>query len=550
MGYTRGFCSLPSIFLAQASTRNSEQFKAHIRKITNNLEPKTNRVSQLTDEKKKTNIWVNPNTSKASNFRQRTFDSRYTSLNKLAESLNSCLPVEKDVFNIIDINFGSKLGDQDGVFILNNMSNPQTARIVLRYFLGTCSLSWKLVLYNVTLKVFRKCKVLDSAEELFDEMVMRGVAPDLVTFSTIIACARMCSAPGKAVAWFERMLEFGVQPDDAMFAVMIDAYGRVGNVDMALKLYERAKIENWRIGVAAFTTVIRINGTIGNFSWCLNVFRDMKARGIKPNLGCYNTLLDAIARAKLHWEVRSIHQEMLRSGLKPGWATHAALLRTYCKARYGDAAMNVYRDMKVNRMVLDNGLYNTLLSMCADVGFVDEAVAIFEEMKRSKDCQPDSRTFSTLITILSKYGKVSEAEATLEEMLDAGFEHDIYVLTNLIQCYRKSNLVNDVVRTLDIIMELNIAPNERSCSCLFKVMTHTPREKHDKVIRCIAKANPKLGKLVKLVMKADREDECFKNEASELFAHVGDDVRKAYCDGSGLDYMFVPFEKQRKGNLF
>ncbi|GJR96224.1 pentatricopeptide repeat-containing protein [Tanacetum coccineum] len=463
-------------------------------------------------------------------------------------NLNSCLPVEKDVFNIIDINFGSKLGDQDGVSILNNMSNPQTARIVLRYFLGTCSLSWKLVLYNVTLKVFRKCKVLDSAKELFDEMVMRGVPPDLVTFSTIIACARMCSAPSKAVAWFERMLEFGVQPDDAMFAMMIDAYGRVGNVDMGLKLYERAKIEKWRIGVAAFTTVIRINGTIGNFSGCLNVFRDMKAHGIKPNLGFYNTLLDAIARAKLHWEVRFIHQEMLRSGLKPGWATHAALLRAYCKARCGDAAMNVYCDMKVNRMVLDNGIYSTLLSMCADVGFVDEAVAIFEEMKRSKDCQPNSRTFSTLITILSKYGKVSKAEATLEEMLDAGFEHDIYVLTNLIQCYRKSNLVNDVVRTLDIIMELNIAPNERSCSCLLKVMTHTPREKHEKVIRCIAKANLKLGKLVKLVMKADREDECFKNEASELFAHVGDDVRKAYCDG--LIDLCVSLEKPEKATYF
>ncbi|KAL8249113.1 hypothetical protein R6Q59_005981 [Mikania micrantha] len=515
---------------------------------SNKFKSKNSNLYQSADQKPKSYIWVNPKSSKSSKFIQKSYDSRYNSLTQVAEALNSCLPVEEDVFSILDCNLGSKLVEQDGIAIINNMINPKTSRIVLEYFLGRCNLSWKLVLYNVTLKVFRKCKDLDGAEKVFDEMLQRGVAPDIVTFSTVIGCARMCGLPGKAVEWFERMSEFKIQPDDAIFSVMIDAYGRIGNVDMALNLYARSRVENWSLGAVTFTTVIRIYGTIGDYNQCLSVFREMKAHGIKPNLDCYNTLLNAITRAKRMSEVKSIHQEIMSSGLRPGWATYAALLRAYCKACCGDDAMNVYSEMKVKGMVLNNVLYNTLLSMCADIGFVGEAIAIFEDMKMSKDCEPDTRTFSTLITMFSRYDKVSEAETTLKEMLEAGFKHDIYVLTNLIQCYVKSHLRDDASRTLDMIMELDLSLDERYISCLLKVMTQMPQEDLGMVARCIDRANPKLGGVVKLVAGLGGVDEIFENEASEVLAHVGGDVKRTYCDC--LIDLCIHLKKPEKASYF
>ncbi|KAI3718595.1 hypothetical protein L6452_19473 [Arctium lappa] len=377
----------------------------------------------------------------------------------------------------------------------------------------------------------RKRKDVDAAEELFDEMLQRGVTPDNSTFSMIIRCAQMSCLPGKAVEWFERMPEFGIQPDDATYASMIDSYGRVGNVKMALQLYDRSKIEKWHLSTNTFTTLIRIHGTTGNLNGCLTVFEEMKALGIKPDAICFNTLLDAICRAKLPWVIKSIHQQILISGLNPGFATFASLLRAYCKSCCGDEAMNVYKEMMAKGMELNTLLYNTLLRMCVEIGFVDEATAIFEDMKRSMDGQPNSRTFSSLITIYSSCGKVSEAEATLEEMLEAGYRRDIYVLTDLIQCYSKSNRTDDVVRTLERIMELDITPNEQSCICLLKVMTQAPREELAKVTRCIERVNPKLGNVVKLMVESsDVEDETFKNEVSEVVSQVGDDARKPYCN--------------------
>ncbi|XVE87637.1 hypothetical protein DITRI_Ditri19aG0003700 [Diplodiscus trichospermus] len=486
--------------------------------------------SHSPDAKTKSYAWVNPRSPRASRLRQLSYDSRYSSLLKVSESLDSCNPNEQDVLTVLS-SLGTDVSEQDAVVILNNMSNPQTALLALHYFQNIVKEpSRPVILYNVTIKVFRKSKDLDGAEKLFDEMLQRGVMPDNITFSTLISCARVCALPGKAVEWFEKMPTYGCDPDDVTYSAMIDAYGRAGNVDMALTLYDRARTEKWRIDPVTFSTLIKIYGISGNYDGCLNVYEEMKALGVKPNLVIYNSLLDAMGRAKRPWQAKTIYKEMTTNGISPNWATYAALLRAYGRARYGEDALNVYKEMKDKGLELTVILYNTLLAMCADVGCVDEAVEIFEDMKKSGTCEPDSWTFSSLITIFSCSGKVSEAEEMVNKMLEAGFEPNIFVLTSLIQCYGKAQRTDDVVRTFNQVFELGITPDDRFCGCLLNVMAQTPREELVKLTDCIEKANPKLGHVVKLLVEEQNGEGNFKNEASELFNYIGSDVKKAYCN--------------------
>lgn len=449
---------------------------------------------------------------------------------KLAESLDVCNPDEADVFDVLN-GFGGKLFEQDAVVTLNNMTNPKTAPLVLKYVLGKLKPSKEVILYNVTMKVFRKCKNLEKAEKLFDEMVDRGVKPDNATFTTLISCARQCALPSRAVEWFEKMPSSGCEPDDVTFSAMIDAYGRAGNVDMALSLYDRARTEKWRIDPVTFSTLIRIYGVSANYDGCLNIYEEMKALGVTPNLVIYNRLLDAMGRAKRPWQAKIIYKDLISNGFTPNWNTYAALIRAYGRARYGDDALSTYREMKEKGLVLNVILYNTLLSMCADIGYVDEAFEIFEDMKSSGTSEPDSWTFSSMITVYSCSGKVSEAEAALHEMREVGFEPNLFILTSLIQCYGKAKRTDDVVRTFDQVLELGITPDERFCGCLLNVMTQTPREEIAKLIDCVEKANPKLGHVVKLlVQERDCEEGVFKKETSKLIDSIGSDVKKAYLN--------------------
>ncbi|XP_007026347.2 PREDICTED: pentatricopeptide repeat-containing protein At4g16390, chloroplastic [Theobroma cacao] len=483
-----------------------------------------------TGSSSKSYVWVNPRSPRASRLRQLSYDSRYSSLVKVAETLDSCNPNEHDVLSVLS-RLGNDVLEQDAVVVLNNMSNPHTALLALNHFQRILKkTSREVILYNVTMKVFRKFKDLDGAEKLFDEMLQKGVKPDNVTFSTLISCARVCALPDKAVEWFEKMPTYGCDPDDVTYSAMIDAYGRAGNVDMAFNLYDRARTEKWRIDPVTFSTLIKIYGISGNYDGCLNVYEEMKALGAKPNVVIYNTLLDAMGRAKRPWQAKTIYKEMTNNGFSPNWATYAALLRAYGRARYGEDALNIYKEMKDKGLELTVILYNTLLAMCADVGYADEAVEIFEDMKNSGICKPDSWTYSSLITIYSCSGKVSEAEGIVDEMLEAGFEPNIFVLTSLIQCYGKAQHTDDVVRTFNRVLELGITPDDRFCGCLLNVMTQTPREELAKLTDCIKKANPKLGHVVKLLVEEQDGQGNFKNEASELFNCIGSDVKKAYCN--------------------
>ncbi|KAM1320458.1 hypothetical protein EV2_005565 [Malus domestica] len=186
--------------------------------------------------------------------------------------------------------------------------------------------------------------------------------------------------------------------------------------------------------------------------------------------------------------------------------------------------------MKEKGLELNVILYNTLLAMCADVGYTNEAVEIFEEMKTSETLKPDSWSFSSMITIYSCSGKVTEAEATLNEMLEAGFEQNIFILTSLIQCYGKAKRTDDVVRIFNQLLELGITPDERFCGCFLNVMTQTPKEELCKLANCIERADEKLWYVVRLLVEKQDSSEKFKNEASQLFNSIGLDVKKAYCN--------------------
>ncbi|XP_062013649.1 pentatricopeptide repeat-containing protein At4g16390, chloroplastic [Rosa rugosa] len=477
----------------------------------------------------KSYIWVNPSSPRASQLRKKSYDSRYASLVKAAESLNSTGLSESDVIGILK-GLGDRVLEQDAVVVLNNMVNPENALLVLNYFQQRFKPKREVVLYNVTLKVFRKCKDLERAEKLFYEILERGVKPDNVTFSTMISCARMCYLPDKAVEWFEKMPTFGCNPDDVTYSAMIDAYGRAGNVDKAFSLYDRARTEKWRIDPVTFATLIKIHGQSGNYDGCLNVYEEMKAIGVKPNMVIYNTLLDAMGRAKRPWQAKKIFREMISKGSSPNWVTYASLLRAFGRARYGDDALNVYKEMKEKGMELNVILYNTLLSMCADIGYTDQAIEIFKDMKSSETWKPDSWTFSSMITIYSCSGKVSEAERTLNEMVEAGFQPNIFILTSLIQCYGKAKRTDDVVRSFNQLLELGITPDERFCGCLLNVMTQTPKDELSKLTDCIERGNEKLGYVVRLLVEKQDSSENFRKEASELFNSVGSDVKKAYCN--------------------
>ncbi|CAK8531270.1 unnamed protein product [Lathyrus sativus] len=480
----------------------------------------------------KTKIWVNPNSAKSKPFRRKHFNSRTAFLLHLAASLDSCDPTQQHVSAILNCLGDDAVAEQDAVFILDQMFNPRTALVVLRHLRDKIQYVRynEVVLYNVTLKVFRKCNDFEGAQKVFDEILQRGVKPDNITFTNMIKCATMPSMQDRAVEWFDKMPGFVCEPDAITCSAMLCAYAQTNHVGIALQLYHIAKIEKWPIDAVTFSALIKMFDLSGNYDGCLNIHLEMKRLGVKPNVETYNSLLAAMLRGKRHWEAMTIHQEMISNGVLPDFTTYSSLLRLYAREQYDQYALGVYKEMKGKGMDVTVDLYNVLLTMCAKVGSNHEALEIFEDMKSSGTCHPDSWTFSALSKVYSNSGKVSEVEGVLGEMIKSGFEPDIFVMASLVNCYGKAKQIDDVVNVFDRFLNLGIIPDDRFCGCLLSVMAKAPKEELGKLIKCVEKANTKLGYVVRYLVEGQDSDGDFRKDASELLNSIDAKAEKTICN--------------------
>ncbi|KAI4981704.1 hypothetical protein ZWY2020_022196 [Hordeum vulgare] len=223
---------------------------------------------------------------------------------------------------------------------------------------------------------------------------------------------------------------------------------------------------------------------------------------------------------------------MVSKKVQPNRATYCCLLQAYTRARYGEDAKIVYRKMKDEVMDIDVVLYNMLLSMCADIGYVEEAEEIFTDMKSSMDtkCKPDSRTYSSMVTLYSCTGNVPGVEAILKEMAQAGFKPNIFILTSFIRCYGKVGCTDDVVRSFGMLEDLKITPDDRLCSYLLAVAADAPVEELGKVVDCIDRSNAQLGTVVKLLVDRKASTKSFKEAARGILSGVRGVVKMPYCN--------------------
>ncbi|KAL2969967.1 hypothetical protein AAZX31_15G113100 [Glycine max] len=78
-------------------------------------------------------VWVNPNSPRAKHLQTKSHSARYSYLARLTESLNSCTPSAQHVSTILK-GLRDNVSERDSVFILDKMTNPDTAPFVLSHF--------------------------------------------------------------------------------------------------------------------------------------------------------------------------------------------------------------------------------------------------------------------------------------------------------------------------------------------------------------------------------------------------------------------------------
>ncbi|KAL0448176.1 UNVERIFIED_CONTAM: Pentatricopeptide repeat-containing protein, chloroplastic [Sesamum latifolium] len=480
--------------------------------------------------------WVNPTKPKPSVLSlQRTkrsssysYSPQIKDLRQFAKKLSEC--EESDFLGVLE-GIPHPPTRENALLVLNSLRPWQKSLLFFNWVKAQNVFPMETIFYNVTMKSLRFGRQFQHIEDLAFEMIEKGIELDNITYSTIITCAKRCNLFDKAVEWFERMYKTGLMPDEVTYSAVLDVYAKLGKVEEVMSLYERGRASGWKPDPIAFAVLAKMFGEAGDYDGIRYVLQEMKSLGLQPNLVVYNTLLEAMGKAGKPGLARSLFEEMVDSGIAPNEKTLTALIKIYGRARWARDALDLWERMRLNGWPVDFILYNTLLSMCADIGLIEEAEKLFEDMKGSEKCKPDSWSYTAMLNIYGSGGNVDKAMDLFKEMSEAGVKLNVMGCTCLVQCLGRAKRIDDLVRVFETSVEAGVKPDDRLCGCLLSVVSYCEGEDADKVLACLEQANPKLVAFVKRLASNDSTNfDMVKEEFKGILSNTAVEARRPFCN--------------------
>ncbi|KAI3723780.1 hypothetical protein L2E82_35538 [Cichorium intybus] len=230
---------------------------------------------------------------------------------------------------------------------------------------------------NALVAMYGRCGDLDSARQVFDEMIHSEIT-DVISWNSIVAAYMQSGDSKKAVQMFYRMTSYGkleiqLRPDavslvnilpalasvlgsiqgkeahayalkthliDDLFVgnAIVDMYAKCGLMDDANKVFERMESKD----VVSWNAMVSGNSQIGRFEDALGLFEKMREEKIELNV-----------------------------------VTWSAVIAGYAQRGHGVEALDVFRQMLLNVNNNDNGdeqmAVNSLIDMYAKCKSIDLA---------------------------------------------------------------------------------------------------------------------------------------------------------------------------------
>ncbi|KAF5728256.1 putative pentatricopeptide repeat-containing protein [Tripterygium wilfordii] len=227
---------------------------------------------------------------------------------------------------------------------------------------------------------------VDHAWELFDEMLKRGLCPNLVTFGTLIY--GLCSSlrTKEAFKLKEDMVRvYGIWPNAHVYASLIKGLCGVGELSAALTCKE-----------------------------------EMVKTKMKLDSAIYSTLIDGLLKVGRKNEAFGLLEEMESNGCKPDTVTFNVMINWHCKNNDFEAAYRVLDEMADKGCRPDVISYNVIIGgLCRDEK-ISEANDLFDDMRR-RGCVPDVLSYRILFDGFCNGKQFKEAAFILDEMLFHGY---------------------------------------------------------------------------------------------------------------------------------
>ncbi|PUZ66455.1 hypothetical protein GQ55_3G309400 [Panicum hallii var. hallii] len=260
-----------------------------------------------------------------------------------------------------------------------------------------------------------------EARQVFDKMHDR-YTPDLRSYTALMLA--WCNARNLVEAgrvWNE-MLEKGMKPDVVVHNTMIEGLLRGQRRHEAVKMFELMKAKGPPPNAWTYTMLIRDHCKRGKMEMAMQCFDEMQEARCQPDVATYTCLLVGYGNAKRMDRVTAVLEEMTEKGCPPDAQTYNALIKLLTNRNMPDDAARIYKKMIKKGLEPTIHTYNMMMKSYFLGGRnYGMGCAVWEEMHRKGIC-PDVNSYTVFINGHIRHGRPEEACKFIEEMINKGMK--------------------------------------------------------------------------------------------------------------------------------
>ncbi|KAG6479117.1 hypothetical protein ZIOFF_062577 [Zingiber officinale] len=313
---------------------------------------------------------------------------------------------------------------------------------------------------------FCKKGFLDDALLLLNQMQERGIQASIASYNALINGYCLLGRTQEALQILrEDMERYGLAPDVVTYSTILNSHCRNGDIDLAFQLNQEMLDKGIMPDAITYSSLIR--GLCGakrlDDAW--KHFRQMLRLGLRPDEFTYTTLIHGHCKEGELEKAVLLHDEMIKKGILPDVVTYGVLINGLRKVARIKEAKRLLLRMCYDESVPDCIEYDILMECCGKAefksvlsllksfcakGLMNEADKVFESMSE-RNWKLDATAYNIVIHGHCRAGNVSKAMSLYEEMIQAEFELNAITAIALIRALSKHSRneeLNQVIQRL------------------------------------------------------------------------------------------------------
>eukprot|EP01018_Ginkgo_biloba_P003996 Gb_27880 [translate_table: standard] len=281
-----------------------------------------------------------------------------------------------------------------------------------------------------------------KALELFYQMQLAGVMPDVVTITSVLSVCAQLEALQQGKDIHDYVIRNGFDSGVSVGNALMDMYAKCQSMETVQQVFDKMSQRD----VISWNTIITGCSQNGQPDEALKYFRQMQLT-MKPNPVTIACVLPACASLAALQQGKEIHGHLARNGLFSDVFVGNALIDMYAKcgsikdARqlfdnlsqrdsvswtimiagygmhgYGQDALLLFDQMQQAGFMPDHFTFIAVLCACSHAGLVDEGWQFFNLMSRECHITPKLEHYACMVDLLGRAGCLDEAYDFVNEM--------------------------------------------------------------------------------------------------------------------------------------